>query len=242
VKLEDLQEDFHKLGETDPLGTVLFLKPDRTPWEVEELFTTGENEIQELVDYLESLGLELPKGVALDFGCGIGRLTQPLARYFDMCYGVDIAPSMLELACKHNRYRDKCHYLLNETGDLGLFTDNSIDFILSRITLQNMAPRYSKQYIKEFIRILAPCGLLVFQIPSKPLKIRQVIKYWLPEPLLDLFYKMKYRERPHIEMHGVKREKVIKILEENGATIIDVKPDRGALNEWSSFSYCVTKE
>ena len=35
---------------------------------------------------------------ALDFGCGIGRLSQALAEHFDQVYGVDISPKMIELA------------------------------------------------------------------------------------------------------------------------------------------------
>src|ERR1700682_912533 len=49
----------------------------------------------------------------LDFGCGVGRLTQGPASYFASVRGVDIAPSMIELAKRHNRYPDVCHYDLN---------------------------------------------------------------------------------------------------------------------------------
>lgn len=35
-------------------------------------------------------------GVAVDFGCGIGRHTFPLAEYFTTVYGIDIASSMLK--------------------------------------------------------------------------------------------------------------------------------------------------
>ena len=35
---------------------------------------------------------------ALDFGCGVGRLVMPLASRFDEAVGVDISPSMIEIA------------------------------------------------------------------------------------------------------------------------------------------------
>src|SRR6185436_3396874 len=39
-------------------------------------------------------------------------------------------------------------------------------FIYSRLVLQHMEARYAKAYIAEFMRILAPGGALVFQLPD----------------------------------------------------------------------------
>lgn len=54
---------------------------------------------------------------ALDFGCGMGRLTQALTKYFEEVYGIDIAPSMIKLTEKYNRYDNKCKFFLNTTDD-----------------------------------------------------------------------------------------------------------------------------
>jgi len=145
----------------------------------------------------------LRRGRALDFGCGVGRLTQALCRYFDECDGVDIAPSMIELARKYDRpwrrlwyevvrlwnawrsgrdrladswpgfarllKRKECRYAVNDSGNLSLFGDDTFDLIYSRLVLQHMKPEYSQNYIREFLRVLAPGGLVIFQIPSRPL-------------------------------------------------------------------------
>jgi len=105
-----------------------------------------------------------------------------------------------------------------------------------------MEPRYSKKYIREFMRVLAPDGLLIFQVSSESKTIRMALKQKLPAVLLALFYKLKYRGRSRIEMHGVKREEVIKLFEENSGKVIDIKPDQRAFSEWSSFQYCVLKK
>ena len=39
-------------------------------------------------------------GTALDFGCGVWRLTQPLADHFKEVCGIDISPNFIELANK----------------------------------------------------------------------------------------------------------------------------------------------
>jgi len=140
-------------------------------WNKDEFFKTGEAEVEWLMDYVGSLPLKIPRREALDFGCGVGRVTQALCKYFNHCCGVDIAGSMIRLADEYNQYRDRCHYYVNEAEDLQIFSDNHFDFIYSNIVLQHMEPEYSKRYIEEFIRILKMGGLAVFQVPSEPIVV-----------------------------------------------------------------------
>jgi SAM-dependent methyltransferase len=76
---------------------------------------------------------------------------------------------MISQAKKFNRHKDRCVYLQNDRSDLVLFQDNFFDFIYTSIVLQHMRPEYSKAYLKEFLRVLSPGGLLVFQLPSRPI-------------------------------------------------------------------------
>ncbi|NIN67301.1 MAG: methyltransferase domain-containing protein, partial [Anaerolineae bacterium] len=74
-------------------------------WSAEQFFETGRTDVHNMLLRLQSLGNRLNYGVALDFGCGVGRLTQALAdEGFREVQGVDIAPSMIEAAEKLNRY------------------------------------------------------------------------------------------------------------------------------------------
>jgi SAM-dependent methyltransferase len=130
---------------------------------------TGVHEIDGVLAWLDELGVVLRTGRALDFGCGVGRLTQALAKKFTLCDGVDIAPSMIERADEINRFGDRCRYHVNDRDDLALFEDATFDFVYSDIVLQHIAPEYSARYVSEFTRILAPGGVVVFQLPSHPL-------------------------------------------------------------------------
>jgi FkbM family methyltransferase len=167
VQLTELQRNWNVFGETDPLWSVLTdVRFKNNKWDPAAFFQTGEHEIDAVLAGFESMGISLPRRRALDFGCAVGRLTQALCRHFDSCDGVDIAPSMIELARKYDQYPTRCHYHLNGTDNLALFPDNTFDFVYSRLVLQHMQPRYSKKYIQEFLRVLTPGGVALFQIPA----------------------------------------------------------------------------
>jgi hypothetical protein len=119
---------------------------------------------------LEKLDHSLARGKALDFGCGVGRLTQAMCRHFEECHGIDIAESMVAKAREYNRHGARCHYHVNTKSDLSLFADHTFDFIYTNIVLQHNPPAMSRRFIQEFLRILAPGGLLVFQLPSELLE------------------------------------------------------------------------
>src|SRR6266700_763326 len=96
--LQDLTERWDRAGRTDPFWAVLSWRGKRgNRWLSDEFFETGIQEIALVMAHADRLGLDGHER-ALDFGCGPGRLTQALTRYFDEVDGVDISPSMIELA------------------------------------------------------------------------------------------------------------------------------------------------
>ena len=250
MTLRRLRRQWDVLGKTDPFWAVLTADDKRgSRWSVEEFFATGEQEIDEVATYVESLGVELDHGRALDFGCGPGRLTQALADRFEAVWGVDIAPSMIEQADRHDRHSGKCHYRVNERPDLKMFESESFGFIYSAIVLQHIEPRYQRAYIREFVRVLAPGGVLVFQLPSEPIpgrsalwvRLKPIIKSITRGPLLSAYRRVRWGRGTNTEMWGMPKEDVITLLEEAGATILDVRVDASAGRSWAGFRYAVRK-
>jgi SAM-dependent methyltransferase len=78
---------------------------------------------------------------------------------------------MLEIANRFNQFGKRCRYLVNEADNLELFGDDTFDFVFSQLVLQHVAPEYSLRYVREFIRVLAPDGLIVFQVPSEQVPV-----------------------------------------------------------------------
>jgi ubiquinone/menaquinone biosynthesis C-methylase UbiE len=169
LDIANLQTNWDQLGRTDPFWAILSV-PEKIhgQWDARQFFSTGVDEINGVLQYLKGLGVEPVLGNALDFGCGVGRLTQAMCRHFEHCCGIDIAPSMIDLAGRYNEFGMRCRYHLNESDALEDFQDNSWHFIYSNLVLQHMKPEYSKRYIREFFRVLSPDGILIFQLPAEP--------------------------------------------------------------------------
>jgi SAM-dependent methyltransferase len=163
-KLSGLKNDWDSLARRDALGAILTDESKSGgKWDVTEFMATGDAEIKTVLQHLEAIGLQPdPRGVALDFGCGVGRLTQSLARRFQSCVGIDISQEMITRANALNHY-GHCRYVVSTTPQLP-FADESFSFLYSNIVLQHVPRRFAVNYLREFTRVLAPGGVLVFGV------------------------------------------------------------------------------
>lgn len=243
MQIKDLRRDWDACARNDPLWAIITHPGKRgNKWDVSEFFRTGVAEIEGVLGYIQSLGVPLRRERALDFGCGVGRLTQAMADYFNEVHGVDVSPSMVELARRYNRHNEKCRYHANDSSSLGIFPNNHFDLVYSNITLQHIDPKDAMKYVQEFVRVLVPRGLLVFQLPSAPSNpLRAGLKHVIATRLLWLFRRLGYIRRPIMVMHGVRRESVVGVVQRAGARIIDIREDQSAGSDWQSYRYCATK-
>jgi SAM-dependent methyltransferase len=154
--------DWEELATLDPLWAILG-EPEKRfgKWDVQEFFRTGEEEISRIMEKARSLGLPRARQRAIDFGCGVGRLTRALLNYFPECHGVDISNSMVEAA---RRLTPGGNF--RQGPDLKSFSAGYADFIYSTLVLQHQPDRASvARIVTDMVRVLAPGGLLVFQMP-----------------------------------------------------------------------------
>jgi SAM-dependent methyltransferase len=168
MELSHLQRVWDQLGDEDPYWAVLSnarFKDGR--WDRQEFFAVGDEHIAEILAAATEHGFEFGRDTALDFGCGVGRLTQALARVFGRAVGIDIAPSMIAQAQQINQHGDRCEFMVNDQPDLQIFGDSTFDLVVSLLVLQHMDPGLARGYIAEFLRTAKPGGLVVFQIPAE---------------------------------------------------------------------------
>jgi ubiquinone/menaquinone biosynthesis C-methylase UbiE len=154
--------DWEEMAKLDPLWAILS-EPEKRfgNWDPTDFFRTGEVEIAGLMKTAQQMGLPRQHKHAIDFGCGIGRLTRALKSHFQVCHGVDISSRMLEMA---RRLTTDCDF--RQANDLSSFKDGSADLIYSNLVLQHQPDRaHVVHLIGDMLRVLAPGGLLVFQMP-----------------------------------------------------------------------------
>jgi SAM-dependent methyltransferase len=165
--LESVRQLWEHHAKRDPLWAILSYDAKRDgKWDTTRFFETGANEISAMLGELDAQGIVSNRGAALDFGCGVGRLTQALGPHFGRVVGVDISREMCNLATELNRFPDTISYICNDAPDLRVLPDNSLDFIVSSIVLQHLQPELAVGYLREFFRVLAPAGIMVVQLPS----------------------------------------------------------------------------
>lgn len=251
---DDLEiQSWEQFGAHDPLWAIITDSDKRGQrWDVEKFFKTGEAEIASVIGYLQKVSpIYGRKGKALDFGCGVGRLTQALGSYYDEVCGVDVSSSMIKYANEYNK-KPHCTFVVNQKDDLSIFPNESFDFVYSNITLQHLEKYHSKRYIQEFVRLLKPHGILLFQLPSHtnwtgkgilvrllPDRVADVLRgNTFTQLLLSVFGKHNIQ---FIKMRGTGRQEVQSMLAAAGAKILDVQDDHAAGSCWISYRYCAIK-
>jgi SAM-dependent methyltransferase len=164
TSLEKLKNAWEGLASRDALSAIL-TDDSKTggKWDVAEFMATGDAEIDTVISHLSAIGHPPGfTGAALDFGCGVGRLTQALARRFASCCGVDISQQMIQQAESLNQH-PHCRYMASSSARLP-FDNASFSFIYSNIVLQHVPRPLARNYLREFVRVLAPAGVLVFGV------------------------------------------------------------------------------
>lgn len=237
--LGPVRDTFEAWGEDDPLYAVLTAKDRKgNRWDPDAFFERGRTEIAGVMDDLAALGVDVPRGRALDFGCGVGRLTQALAEHFDAAVGVDIARSMARRARDFNRHGERVSYVVNTRPDLALFGDDTFDFVYSNKVLQHIPPLAVEAYVEEFFRVLRPGGVALFQMRNGPRIEPGTLRarlYTFRRRTLRRLWKRVRGLAPY-EMHFVARERMEEVIAGAGGRLLearDVSKGRG-----KSFRYC----
>ena len=220
--LNAVHANWEKHATTDPLWSIITHDEKKNSrWDLQEFFETGKSEIDEVISYVKNQSLPLNFGCALDFGCGVGRLTQALAEYFSEVKGVDISPTMVDKASEYNKNVGRVSFHLNLKSDLSLFESDSFDFIYSNITLQHMSPNLAKMYIVEMYRTLKPGGLLIFQEPTEiKTKYKILVEVIYRAMLIWRRLVFFFVKTPHMEMHYISQKEAEKLFNKMGATLL----------------------
>jgi SAM-dependent methyltransferase len=230
VSLERHRQDWEHLAETDPLWAVL-TRPGRKGgrWDVDEFFATGEAEIAHVLSVADALGRPEHRGRALDFGCGVGRLTRALCARFEHTLGIDISAVMVDQARRLNEGLSGCDFRVNAAPDLTQLESASFDFVYSSIALQHIPTvREIEGYVTELLRVARPDGLVVFGLPH------HIPSLWTIQPRRRVYALLRrlgvseqwmLRRTPltPMRMTPMPEENVRSLLEREGAAVLQTE-------------------
>lgn len=233
MSLQEHKQDWESLAKLDACWAIL-TDPSRQfgRWDLDEFFRLGEVEINSVWGKVQTLGYPKSHDRVLDFGCGLGRLTRHLARYFKCAVGIDISEEMVLQAKALHSQSSNVSFFVNAADDLQMFESGTFDMVYTNVVLQHL-PNHSLifKYLQEFGRVLSPAGILVFQLPAHipwPFMLqprRRIYNFLRGGGVSDQFLYRRLRLNP-MRMTYVRENKVRSVLQECGLEPLQVEASR----------------
>jgi SAM-dependent methyltransferase len=103
----------------------------------------------------------------LEIGCGIGRMTRPIAARARRVLALDVSAEMLERARDENPELRNVTWMHGDGTSLGEIADGSVDACVSHVVLQHIPdPEVILGYVTEMGRVLRPGAWAGFQVSN----------------------------------------------------------------------------
>ncbi|MGB7070693.1 MAG: class I SAM-dependent methyltransferase [Pyrinomonadaceae bacterium] len=167
---------------------------------VSEFFETGYGHVESLwCDIREGFDVDFRPKNALDFGCGVGRITLAMADRCERVVGIDISESMLAEARKNCQNRNISNVDFRSTDEFFRSSGDMFDFVHSYIVLQHIEPVTGIDAIANILERLSPEGIGMLHVT-----------YHDPSALFQKLRLKAYRKFPFIysSVNRLRRRKV----------------------------------
>jgi trans-aconitate methyltransferase len=203
--------DWNTLGETEPFFAVLteerFLRDRMSEDDRKAFFTSGDADIERIFTLIPAFA---PRS-ALDFGCGVGRLTQALAKRVARVAGVDAAESMLRLAREN----------VPAATFSSTIPDQKFDLIVSLIVFQHIPVRRGEELLGELLQHLEDEGAaaihFTFRRPGSALRrIARAVRARVPLVHRIAQFLRRERRMPYMQMNEYDQERIVAMMRRHG--------------------------
>lgn len=233
---------WHHLGENDPYWSVMSDEQFRGELENEKLdlfYASGEIEARFLIKTLERNGIDRGSvDSVLEYGCGVGRVTNWLCKeFFDAeIVGVDISSAHLKRAERRIEVVDKLNnfkpYHIANLAALDNLPKFHVGY--SRIVLQHNPPPIIKSILDALLGSLKENGLLVLQIPVYAENYRFDCQEYIKTD--------GWCGRGEFEIHVLPQKNVHDSIEKYGCRLLEVFPDQSVgKSDWLSLFFVIQK-
>ena len=225
-------ENWRELGRTKPHWSVLpseQFRPEHIQDSRELFFASGAHDVAHLLAILEYLGRE-PEEFAqvTDFGCGVGRVTNHLARTFKSVVACDISVNHLDLARDHALQDGLDNIEFREVTVAKFGMAERIDLWFSRLVLQHNPPPVMAAILRRMLFRLRAGGVAVFQLPT-----------FLPHYSFRVGDYLATPRNEEIEMHVLPVAAVIRLANEADCAVLEILDDDSTEGELTSNVFVV---
>jgi len=135
--------------------------------DLRRFFANGERDLDTLLTVLDVT--VRPDAHVLDLGCGLGRLTRPLAARARRVTALDVSGEMLERARGLHRDLPNVTWVRGDGTSLAGIADASLDGAVSHVVFQHLPrPELTLAYVAELGRVLRPGGWFAIGLSTDP--------------------------------------------------------------------------
>lgn len=162
--MDKIKKKWEYFGETNPYFAVStfdkFKKENLDEVALEDFFESGERYVERIWREIENNFLpDFQPRRAIDFGCGVGRITLPLAKRCETVFGIDISENMLKEARQNSQKLDLNNAKFVKGDDDLSEVSGEFDFIHSFIVFQHIKPDLGEAIFKKFVEMLSKGGI-----------------------------------------------------------------------------------
>lgn len=168
-----------------------YIASQQDTWAQDEFYADGARIVERVGSWIDALERH---ALAVEIGCGLGRISVHLAQRFERVLATDITSSMIEQA----RTRGLPDNITLETNDGRLpCADGTADLVFSYNVMQHIPePAEIGTYLVEVARVLQPAGRGVIQFDAAARPFWRDLAMKLPDPLLPRTHRRFIRRYP----------------------------------------------
>lgn len=190
----------------------------------ESFFRSGVDQTSSVLDsYTRLLGDAAQFGSALDFGCGVGRLTIPLSGHFKTVCSVDVSQSMLDEAQRNCELFGVRNVRLARAPDFMQENNPQFDLVLSFLVFQHIRPHRGEAILTKLLSRLAPGGMAAIQLTYTD-RLEEEVLAWLRNRIYLRRGWWLLTDKPWVapmEMHPYSLSRVFSIFESQGLSSLE---------------------